>query len=568
MCSQYRKAFWKDGEMGMDFSSLFALPDGLEVAETSVTGPVLMFSLVAIATAALCPLCGQESQHIRSFYTRHVADVPCAGRQVQLILRVRKFRCDTTDCPRRIFAERLTPFIEPWARMTSRLSQAIEAIGLATSGELGSRFAPRLGIVTSPTTILRRTMSLSAQRSEQVSQLGIDDWSLRRGRQFGTILVNLATHEIIDLLPDRETETAQAWMQAHPEIDVVSRDRGEDYAAAARKGAPQARQVADRYHLTDNLRDFVEEILARCRTEIGQASMPPTSEMRAQEKGDDVEQASVLPFWLAVDAPLAGSAHLARHAERLDRYQQLIHLRDEGFTQKEIARRLGMGERTVRHWLTRGLPYGKPELRRKQRRGFDPYAAYVRERFLQGSRNGLQLWRELQTQGYKGGSRAVYRFLAQLKQGSAATGGKAQRSPAVLESSVEQWTAKQAVWWFIRDSSDLKEKEHQALAAIRQASPTADTVYALAQDFMQMLRHREGQRLDVWLGQVRASHIPELQRFARSIQRDKDAVQAGLTLQESNGVVEGKINKLKLIKRMMYGRAEFPLLRQRVLHAL
>jgi transposase len=548
--------------MGMDFSSVFALPDGLEVAETSVTGPVLTLSLVATATTALCPFCGQESTHIRSTYTRHVTDVPCAGRQVKLILRVRKFRCDTTDCPRRIFVERLTPFIEPWARMTNRLSQTIEAIGLATSGELGSRFAPRLGLVTSPTTILRRTMTLSAQRSEAVSQLGIDDWSFRRGRQFGTILVNLATHEIIDLLPDRETETAQAWMQAHPEIDVVSRDRGEDYAAAARKGAPRARQVADRYHLTDNLRDFVEEILARCRTEISQVAM------RAQETGDDVEQASVPPFWLAQDAPLAGSAHLARHAERRDRYQQLIYLREQGVTQQEIARRLGMAERTVRHWLTRGIPYASPELRHKRRRSFDPYAAYVRERFFQGSRNGLQLWRELQTQGYKGGSRAVYRFLAQLKQGSALTGEKAQQSQAAPDSPVSRWTAKQAVWWFIRDPSDLKKTEQEALVAIRQASPTADMAYGLAQDFMGMLRHREGERLDVWLGQVRASHIPELQRFVQSIQRDKDAVLAGLTEPWSNGVVEGNINKLKLIKRMMYGRAEFPLLRQRVLYAL
>src|SRR3989454_3434405 len=233
----------------MEFSSLFALPDGLEVAETSLTGQVLTLSLVATTPTAICPLCGQASLHIRSSYTRHVADVPSAGRQVQLILRVRKFRCDTTVCPRRVFAERLTPFIEPWARMTTRLSQTIEAIGLATSGELGSRFAPHLGIVTSPTTILRRTMTLPAQQSEQVSLLGIDDWSFRRGRQFGTILVNLATHEIIDLLPDRETETVQSWMQAHPEIDLVSRDRGKDYAAAARKGAPQARQVAERFHL-------------------------------------------------------------------------------------------------------------------------------------------------------------------------------------------------------------------------------------------------------------------------------------------------------------------------------
>jgi transposase len=551
--------------MGMDYSSLFAFPDGLEVAETSVVGPVLTLSLIATAPTAMCPLCGQASQHIRSTYTRHVADVPSAGRQVQLVLRVRKFRCDTTDCPRHIFAERLTPFIEPWARMTTRLRQTIEAIGLATSGELGSRFAPRLGIVTSSTTILRRTMSLSAQRSGPVSQLGIDDWSFRRGNRFGTILVNLATHEIIDLLPDRETETAQAWMQAHPEIDVVSRDRGEDYAAAVRKGAPQARQVADRYHLADNLKDFVEEILARCRTEISQASMPPTAERRAQETEDTMEQASVLPVFPVQDAPLPGSAHLARHAERLDRYQHIIHLHDQGVTQQEIARRLGMAARTVRRWLTRGIPYGKPELRRKQRRGFDPYSAYVRERFSQGCHNGLQLWRELQAQGYQGSPRPIYRFLDQLKESAAPIG---ERSPDVAQSPVEQWTAKQAVWWFLRDPSDLKEKEQQTLAAIREASPTADTAYALAQDFMQMLRRREGQRLDVWLAHVKASHIPELQRFARSIQRDKDAVLAGLTELWSNGVVEGNINKLKLIKRMMYGRAEFPLLRQRVLHAL
>jgi transposase len=357
-------------------------------------------------------------------------------------------------------------------------------------------------------------------------------------------------------------------MKAHPEIDLVSRDRGEDYAAAARKGAPQARQIADRFHLTQNLTDRVEEILARCRTEIRQASQPPASDARVQAEGGDAKLASALPDRHAESALLAGSVHLARHAERLDRYQQLVQLRAEGLTHQEIARRLSMGERTVRNWLTRGIPYGSPELRRKGRRGFDPYAAYVRERFSQGDRNGLQLWQELQSLGYKGSTRTVYRFLAQLKEGSTPPREKAQRSSAVPESLVEQWTAQKAVWWFIRDPSDLKKKEQKALEIICQASPTADNVYGLVQDFMQMLRHREGERLDAWLGQVRASHIPELQRFARSLQRDKDAVLAGLTLQESNGVVEGKINKLKLIKRMMFGRAEFPLLRQRVLHAL
>lgn len=154
------------------------------------------------------------------------------------------------------------------------------------------------------------------------------------------------------------------------------------------------------------------------------------------------------------------------------------------------------------------------------------------------------------------------------QEGSAPPREKAQRSSAVPESLVEQWTAQKAVWWFIRDPSDLKKEEQKALAATRQASPTANTVYEFAQDFMQMLRRRQGHHLDAWLDQVKASCLPELKRFARSIQRDKDAVLAGLGLPQRNGVVEGKINKLKLIKRMMFGRAEFPLLRQRVLHAL
>ena len=379
----------------MDFSSLFALPDGLEVAETSITDQVLTLFLEASAPTAICPLCGLTSQHIRSSYTRHVADVPSAGRQIQLILRVRKFRCDTRDCLRRIFAERLTPFVEPWARMTSRLSQTIEAIGLATGGELGSRFAPRLGVVTSPTTILRRTMSLPAQRSEQVSRLGIDDWSFRRGRQFGTILVNLATHEIIDLLPDRETETAQSWMQEHPEIDVVSRDRGEDYASAARFGAPQARQVADRFHLAQNLTEMVEEILARCRAEIRKAAKGTNPSSERQAGGDKEPTASFDTRPPAPD-PLAGSAHLAHHAERSDRYHQLLELRKEGLTNKEIARRLDMAERTIRRWITRGIPYEKAELRCKPRKRFDPYLPYITERWNQGERNGQRLFRELQ----------------------------------------------------------------------------------------------------------------------------------------------------------------------------
>jgi transposase len=552
----------------MEVTSLLSLPDELEVAETSSTDTVLTLHLVATAKSSTCPLCARAATRVRSYYTRLVADVPCAGRQVHLLLRVRKFRCETADCPRQVFTERLAPFLEPWARMTTRLSKMIEAIGLATCGELGARLAPRLGMRTSPTTILRRTMALPTCPPEQVILLGIDDWSFRRGRKFGTILVDLATHEIIDLLPDRRSETAAAWMLEHPEIDIVSRDRGGDYAAAARKGAPQARQIADRFHLAQNLTDRLEVILARCRTEIRKASQQRDTSSWQELEGNDEQQPQAFDEWLPAQDPQEKNAHLARQAERSDRYHQLVELRKQGLTLKEIARRLGMGERTVRYWFSRGIPYEKPKPRHKRRSGFDPYAGYVAEQWNQGHRNGQELWREIVAQGYRGGSRSVYRFLESLRQTPAPARGKAERSQAVPETSLQHLCAQEAVWLFVRDPADLQEQEQSALTAIRQASPTADTVYTLAQQFMRMIRQLEGEHLDEWLSLVRASQIPELQSFVQSIKRDKKAVLAGLTLPHNNGVVEGKVNKLKLIKRMMFGRAGFPLLRQRVLHAL
>ncbi len=208
----------------------------------SVTDKLLTVRLVATAASGICPLCAHAATHVRSSSTRLVADVPCAARHVQLILRVRKFRCDTVSCPRKIFAERLGPFIEAWARKTTRLRQAIEAIGLSTCGEVGARLAERLGIETSPTIILRRIMDLPLPAVGTVTHLGIDDFALRRGRTYGTVLVDLTRHKVLDLLPDRQAKTAKAWIQAHPEIELVSRDRGGDYASAARKArSPSAR---------------------------------------------------------------------------------------------------------------------------------------------------------------------------------------------------------------------------------------------------------------------------------------------------------------------------------------
>ncbi len=261
----------------MEISQLLPLGDGLELTHLERGDTYLRLSITSTSRSCFCPVCGQPATRLHSRYRRVVKDLPWAGKPVQLILHVRKFFCDTPACVRKVFVERLPQLVAPWAQMTTRLCETIAAIGLATCGRLGARLTSRLGVATSWMTVVRRVMALPSKPVEHVSCLGIDDFSFRRGRTFGTVLVDLETHRAIDLLPDRQAETAMTWMQAHPEITHVSRDRGSEYASAASRGAPQAVQVADRFHVAKNLSEAVADLLARVLTELRAASEEETA---------------------------------------------------------------------------------------------------------------------------------------------------------------------------------------------------------------------------------------------------------------------------------------------------
>jgi transposase len=476
----------------MSTSPFLPLPLGLDIESVSESREELVVSLIACAPSGRCPLCLQEAVRVHSRYRRTVADVPSGGRRVVLSLQMRKFFCDTARCPRRIFTERLPDFIQPWARITDRLCRALEAIGFATSGEAGSRLAPQVGISAPPTSLLRRVMAHPTPAPARVSHVGIDDFAFRRGRKYGTLLVDLLSHRIVDLLPDRTTQSAATWLAAHPEVELISRDRGNDYAAAARQAAPQAIQVADRFHLVKNLAEAVELALARGWAEIRRGSELAEGYSSAPAEEEAEEEAMVAPpqEWRPPVPLHRQQLQVARQAERMKRYEQVISLRSLGLKPTAIARRLGKSERTVRRWLAVGIPEAKR--RRRKRSHFDAYAPYVLHRWQEGCHNGLQLWREIQAQGYRHSARMVYQFLHTLRAGAIPVLPLIQTeheqqappslAPAAPTSSLETLSARQAVWLLVRDPSALDQTEQETLRRLRQSSPRVETIYQLVQD--------------------------------------------------------------------------------------
>lgn len=554
-------------------TTLLNLPPGYAVHSLAADRQQIIILIASTAASALCPGCGTRSSRLHSNYQRMVADVPCAGRQILFQVPTHKWRCLNSPCARRVFAERLGPFIPVSARMTTRLRQVLEQLGLATNGEGGARLAGHLGMTTSPTTLLRRVMAVADPAWPPPSKIGLDEWAYRRGRRYGTIIVDLERHRVVDLLPNREVDTVATWLQQHPTIELVSRDRSREFARALALGAPQAIQVLDRWHLLKNLTETLPPILARCFAELRQS-------LQSEPEAPSAEAARGISFqrsspWKAAPSRQAEARRLAHQEERNARYAQVRGLRELGWTSEESADQLRMNARTVRHWLRTfrtDTRYGK------RAHLFDRFAPYVWERWQQGSHNGTLLWKELVAQGYSGSVKSVYQFLRPLRQGLQPEGALQDGVASVTvsyrvsrtlppRSPLDRYTLTQVQWLFVRDPEDLTASEREHITWLCDQQETLATVYAQVQAFRRLVKERRGNELEAWAQDCETSDIRELKRFAAHLRTEWDPAVAGLTLPESQGQTEGQVHKLKLLKRQMFGRAGFALLRKRVLLA-
>jgi transposase len=404
--------------------------------------------------------------------------------------------------------------------------------------------------------------------------LGVDDFAWRKGDHYGTILVDLQTHQPIDLLPDREAETFEAWLREHLGVEVVSRDRASGYAEGAKKGAPDAIQVADRYHLVANLRDALQRLLDRERQclpalqKSESATPPEPTEGRSSRKQEVQREEAHREAGERVPLTRTEILRQVRRGKRYEHYQAVVELHQQGFGGRAIARETGLSRNTVHRYLEAGT-FPEPGPRKKRRSQLDPYLPYLRERWDAGCQNAAQLFRELQGRGYHASSPTTLRALISDWRASSPTSARRTSGPKRTSSlpARRRLSSRQASFLFVKRPETLPPIQQYYLEQICRASDEMKHAYELSQQFVSMVRQRQGEHLDAWLKRTREHGPGELVSFASGIRRDYAAVRAGLSRPESNGQVEGQITRLKYLKRQMYGRAKFDLLRLRVLHA-
>jgi transposase len=546
-------------EGGELLALLFPQLAGVRVHRVEDAGDAVVISASCTASSGCCPACGSPSARAHGGYSRTVADGAAGGRPVLIALGVLRFRCVNPSCPKATFALQADGLTSRYRRRSVPLAAMLTGFGLELAGRAGARLAGRLGIAVHPSTVLRLVAALpEPQVTSAPEVLGVDDFALRKGQVYGTVLVDMGSGGVVDMLPDREAATVEEWLKEHPGTAVICRDRAGAYAEGARAGAPGAVQVADRWHLWHNLAEYAQKTVARhrgCLTAAGHGT----------QDGDDQEgEGGSPPREPCPDpedqVPPDGFLDVHGRERRLvartrERYADIRARLDASQTLSEISRATGLDRKTVRRFARAGSADELLVRAVTRESKLDEFKPYLCRRWNEGVRNATVLHAELRQQGWAGSAQAVRRYLAPFRK----AGATAEPPPPVPKT-------RQITRLLLTRPDHLQPAEQAQLAGIRAQCPHLDSLARHISAFAQMMTTLTGDAgLDAWLAAVEADDQPELHSFATGIRHDKEAVINGLTLPHSSGKVEGTVNKIKTVKRQMYGRASFTLLRKRVI---
>lgn len=519
----------------------------LHVDRVEDAGDAVLIMARARAAEAACHRCGLSSAQVNSRYRRRLQDLAAGGRPVTTGLEVRRFFCSNPECKLRTFAEQVPAVTQRHQHRTLLLRSQLEAVALALAGRAGARLASALGTEVSRSTLIRLIRALPDPGTGQVTVLGVDDFAKRRGQSYAAILIDMDTRRPVDVLEDRQAGTLARWLKDHPGVRVICRDRAGAYAEGAREGAPDAIQVADRFHFWQNLCDAVEKTVISCRGDLREPA-PEPGDPEPAGPGSDVSPETTRP----AAGQDTGTGRLATRSR--ERHAAIHDLLARGRNYTQVSEILGLTRHTVRKFARAAAPEQVITGPSPRSSRLDRFAPYLQQRWDQGCTDAAQLFAEIQAQGYSGSKRSARRYLQPLR---------ATLTAPVLPPPPP--TVREVTRWITSHPDHLTSDETARLSQVKARSTQLSAAASHVTAFAEMMTGRHGEHLPAWMTAVDLDNLPRLHSFTSGIRRDQAAVTNGLTLEHSSGAVEGNVCRIKALKRQMFGRASLDLLRKRIL---
>lgn len=533
----------------------FLLPSELPLTDCTISliGGSLIIQASSSQSGSICPICGCTSDRRHSRYIRALIDLPTSGYNVKVLILSGKYFCDNGACSRKVFTERFNKEISPYCRRFNRCKELLCNLALELGGNKGAAISRLARLPVSSSTILRiiKRQNLPAVNITS-GIIGIDDWAFKKGNTYGTIIVDLHQNKVIDLLPDRESETICQWLKEHPEVEIISRDCGGPYSKGAHEGAPQAIQVADRFHLLMNLGDATKRIFQSMGKELkelfalyhkAEASVELTSATEdLVSTGEDIE---TIP-----------TEEINTNIEHQLRFNNVKELFSQGYNIRAISRSLHVSRVTIRKYI--GMDF-LPKKMSSRSTNFDSFRLFL----LHHSNRGklyTELYAAILSEGFNGGYTQFCSNMNELLKKHSITPASRKIDPVAMKN----WSPRNLSVMIQKDKNDLNTEDRKFLELLYEKYPAIKETEQFIHRFKKLFQLKEEGTLRTWLEDVEKS-TSVIKRFAKGIQSDFEAVNNAVITPYSNGKVEGQVNRLKNIKRRMYGRAGFELLRRMVI---
>ncbi|HZX21433.1 MAG TPA: ISL3 family transposase [Clostridia bacterium] len=520
----------------LQLSALF--PPDLSIDDIIINDSDIIIRLLSTKPNCKCPNCGRTTSRVHSQYQRTLKDLPVTDKKTVICLQTRKFFCDNPDCDTKIFTERFKSLIKSYARKTDRLNKYLEFLGFAVSAEVGSILSKQILADVSPDSLLRLIKQTEQAINTDCQYIGIDDWAIRKGHKYCTLICDLVTKRPIDILPDRSYETVSGWLRKHPEIKIISMDRSAAYISAAKKELPKAKIVLDRFHIVHNLGQTLMKHL--------QSQFPNGIVMHLEPPKEEHPQATEKQL----------SKQEKRQLELYDRKWELIQEVHRLHQSHHSVRRIAKITKLARATVIKYLNIKEKPIPARTRRGsiLDKYKPMISEA-LQKNLGGPDILEKIREQGYEGSASLLRMYIADVRR---------NREGQSCHSGEERISRKQLYSLLFWDPDKLPEKDKGILSKLIE-NPELVKIYTIVQDFKKAIKTRDIKLLENWINENLKSATQGFSNFTKRLLDDIEPVRNALLYDWSNGPLEGNINRIKMIKRTMYGRVGFDLLRKKVL---